>query len=182
MNMNNNLKALKAKKFISSLVLAILSAGVMQLAQAAVPEIAGQWEHRFKNDSEGDILILRFEEGILKGEYLGLERDDEQVTFYSASELRDLEMSDADISFTVPVRAIFSERPESLEQVRVWSKEWVAGSKSELRFHGRLKNGSFYLECISRNGECPGGQMIFTKRETQSAKALPGINGKVAKK
>jgi hypothetical protein len=56
------------------------------VAGAQSQELIGRWEHRFHGDSEGEVLVIRLDNGIIKGEYLGLERAGEHGLFYFATE------------------------------------------------------------------------------------------------
>jgi hypothetical protein len=74
-------------RFIAHLVLSV-SISCIAVAGAQSQELIGRWEHRFHGDSEGEVLVIRLDNGIIKGEYLGLERAGEHGLFYFATEAR----------------------------------------------------------------------------------------------
>ena len=151
--------------FLAFAVSAICSA---QAGDVQASDFVGRWEHRFSPDLEGDILSVRLEGGLLKGEYLGLEREGEHGLFYSAIEVKNLEVVNGEIRFIVPRRDYYVKRPRNSDQAKAWAKSASGGTNEELQFYGRFNDGALDLTCASKFGGCPDKKMKF-----QNSKVRP---------
>jgi len=98
------------------------------------------------------------------GLYHGLERAGEHGLFYTLVETRELTVSsDGALSFLVPERELYSERPRNLEEIRMKKVTWAGVTRDTLVMRGRVERGNLYLTCTSTNGECPDKVMMFRK-------------------
>jgi hypothetical protein len=79
--------------------------------------------------------------------------------------IKDVKVSEGGwISFTVPERYIYRERPTNLEEIEQRKKTWDGGlTRFELKFRGRLRDGDLVLQCIADPCECPEDVMVFSK-------------------
>lgn len=143
-------------------------------AQSAIDEFVGAWKYRQENsaadtgyDSEGERLLLKRDADSLTGIYLGLEREGEHGLFYSAVKIEDVIVSeDGRLSFTVPRRRLFSQRPNSLEEAaRMEEADNVSGNTNvTLQMAGRFDRGVLVLKCEAVDGySCPAESLSFHK-------------------
>jgi hypothetical protein len=128
----------------------------------------GLWEYRQKAgdsyDAEGEQIELSCQRGLVHGLYHGLEREGEHGLFYSLVPITDVRIADAErVSFTVPERELFSERPGTLDQVRKKKVPAAGFTRDELHFDGRFVEGRLTLNCTSPAGSCPEAVMVFRK-------------------
>lgn len=130
----------------------------------------GTWEYRQANtgtasgfDEEGERLELRIENDQLKGAYFGLAREGEHGLFYTAVEIKDIQVShEKQIQFSVPDRLFYAERPKSLKDASRIKN--VGFTRTALKMDGELKNGKLILNCTSSNYECPAPVLEFCKK------------------
>lgn len=131
----------------------------------------GTWEYRQRNsasptgyDAEGERIELKRQGKSIQGLYFGLQREGEHGLFYTLVEMKDIEVSEGGkISFRIPERDIYRERPGSLQEIE--EREWASAgfTRVELEFRGQLKNGELVLNCIAEPIECPEEVMVFRK-------------------
>lgn len=62
---------------------------------------------------------------------------------------------DSVLSFTVPKRELFRERPGSLDDVRHKKVTWAGVTRDELFMRGRLEAGRLVVTCTSKGYACP---------------------------
>lgn len=159
--------------FIMSILVSCLLAGPKAFAaNDALTPFLGTWEYRQRNsasptgyDDEGERLELNEKGGSMQGLYFGLERTGEHGLWYTLVEIKDVEVSeDGKITFRVPGRYLYRDRPSSLGEAEEIKKHTLTGfTRIELKFRGQLKNGDLILQCISGPGECPEDVMVFRK-------------------
>jgi hypothetical protein len=130
--------------------------------------LLGAWEYRQRAgdgyDAEGEKLQLSCRDKVLQGLYYGLEREGEHGLFYTLVEVTSLKVGpEAGLSFTVPGRELFYERPKDLQEVTGKKLESAGFTRDELHIQGRLKDGSLVLSCTSKGGSCPESVMGFRK-------------------
>ena len=149
---------------------ALLSAAALFLSPRADCDarFVGVWEYRQAAgagfDAEGERIELSCRGGALRGLYFGLEREGEHGLFYTAVEMTNLRVTpDGVLSFTVPERELFSERPTSLEDVRQKKVTWAGLTRDELSMRGRLEAGRLVVTCTSTSHSCPEDVMVFRK-------------------
>ena len=159
----------------STLVVAIKSSGerinLLLADPATLAAFLGTWEYRQKNpgspsgyDEEGERLELIQMGGSIQGLYFGLERAEDHGLLYTLDEIKDVEVSeDGKISFTVPGRKFYRDRPTSLEDIEKRKGASDGFTRRELKFRGELKNGDLILQCLSEPIECPEQVMVFRK-------------------
>jgi hypothetical protein len=100
----------------------------------------------------------------MRGLYFGLERAGEHGLFYTLVEMKELRVTpDGALWFLVPERELFSERPRTLEEIRLKKVTWAGVTRDTLVMRGRLERGHLYLTCTSTNGQCPDNVMMFRK-------------------
>ncbi|NVM74785.1 hypothetical protein FHW83_000545 [Duganella sp. SG902] len=157
-------------KSLTSFILIVSAVCTGQAAEAQTSGLIGRWEHRFPGDSEGDIIVLRLEHDVIKGDYMGLEREGEHGLYYSATEIKDLEAVNGEIRFIVPSRNFFVKRPKNPAQANAWAKNPSGGSNEKLEFQGHLVNGKLELACSSKFGGCPDTHMAFLRRAKPNSK------------
>lgn len=126
----------------------------------------GVWEYRQQAgegyDPEGERLELSCVGGSMRGLYFGLEREGEHGLFYTLVQLPDLKLApNGDLTFTVPGRELFYERPKNLQEVDQKSVASAGFTRDELRLRGRLKEGRLVLGCTSAGHSCPEAVMVF---------------------
>jgi hypothetical protein len=132
------------------------------------PPLMGAWEYRQRAgdgyDAEGERLQLSCSDKVLKGLYYGLEREGEHGLFYTLVEVTDLKVgAGGGLSFTVPGRELFYERPKDLQEVTGKKLESAGFTRDELYIQGPLKDGNLVLSCASKAGSCPENVMVFGK-------------------
>jgi hypothetical protein len=131
----------------------------------------GAWEYRQRNsgspsgyDDQGERLELYQNGGSIQGFYFGLEREGEHGVFYTLVEVEDLEVdSDGRITFVVPERHIYRERPTSLKEIEQGKKPDAGFTRLKMEFRGELKNGYLILQCTADPCTCPEDVMVFRK-------------------
>lgn len=160
------------------IVRAALTGGLVTLAAASLVASSqgapcdrrylGSWEYRQAAgagfDAEGERLELGCSGGAMRGLYFGLERAGEHGLFYTLVEMKEVTVApDGALSFLVPERELYSERPRNLEEIRLKKVTWAGVTRDTLVMRGRLERGSLYLTCTSINGQCPDKVMMFRK-------------------
>jgi hypothetical protein len=131
----------------------------------------GTWEYRQRNsgspngyDDQGERLELTQNGGSIQGLYFGLEREGEHGLFYTLVEIEDLKVdAGGRITFVVPERDIYRERPASLKEVEQWKGPNAGFTRSKMEFRGELKNGKLILQCTADPCTCPEDVMVFSK-------------------
>lgn len=137
----------------------------------APPPVLGIWEYRQRNaaapsgfDSEGERLELGLQGDSVVGVYFGLEREGEEGLFYTVTEVADLSVDrKGKISFVVPARAIFTDRPASLAEAQAEARQSAGFTRDALRMEGELRGGTLVLACSSSPGSCPDRELVFRK-------------------
>jgi hypothetical protein len=130
--------------------------------------LVGRWDYRFaKQDqfnAEGEQLELSCNRNTLRGIYAGLELELE--VRYILVEVTDLTVTrSGEISFVVPERDIYAERPQSLDDIKHKRVHWAGSSTIVREFRGRLEhNGRLVLTC-SPDYSCAETTMVFTRSE-----------------
>lgn len=130
--------------------------------------LLGAWGYRQRAgdgyDSEGERIELTCGGGSMQGLYFGLEREGEHGLFYSLVEVADLKLgSDGDLSFTVPERDLFRERPMNLQEIKQKRLTSAGLTRDALYMQGRLREGNLILSCTSKGHSCPENVMVFSK-------------------
>lgn len=161
------------RRFLSVLVLFsfLLTAFNAFASDEAFAPFVGTWEYRQRNsasptgyDAEGERIELKKQGGSIQGLYFGLQREGEHGLFYTLVEIKDIEASeDGKISFRIPERDIYRERPRSLKEIEGGKRTCAGFTRFELEFRGQLKNGKLFLHCIAAPMECPEEVMVFRK-------------------
>jgi hypothetical protein len=128
----------------------------------------GRWEYRQKAgdgyDEEGERLELSCRAGSLAGLYYGLEREGEHGLFYTLTEVRNLQLSpEGELSFTVPGRALFHQRPATLQEVEHKKLASAGFTRDELHMKGKLQGTTLSLSCTSQAISCPEDVMVFRR-------------------
>lgn len=131
----------------------------------------GTWEYRQRNsasatgyDDQGERIELEQIGRSIQGLYFGLQREGEHGLFYTLVEIKDIEVSEGGkISFRIPERDIYRERPRSLKEIEEGKRRPAGFTRFELEFRGQLKNGELVLHCIADPIECPEDVMVFRK-------------------
>jgi hypothetical protein len=128
----------------------------------------GSWEYRQRAgdsyDEEGERLELSCRAGALVGLYHGLEREGEHGLFYTLVEVRDLKLSpEGELSFTVPGRALFNERPATLLEAEKRKPASAGFTRDELLMKGRVQGKTLTLHCTSASISCPEDVMVFRR-------------------
>lgn len=126
----------------------------------------GAWEYRQAAgdgyDKEGEKLQLSCGAGSIRGLYFGLEREGEHGLFYTAVEVSRLNVSpDGELSFTVPERDLFTDRPRNLQEVKLKKLTSAGVTRDELYLRGRLTEEKLILTCTSKSHSCPDAVMVF---------------------
>lgn len=144
---------------------------VVNVLGETLDSYVGTWEYRQRNsgtktgyDDEGEKLQFSKRNGILEGIYFGLQREGEHGLFYTVVKVKNVKVTaDGGISFVVPERDLFSERPTSLAEAAEKKNERAGLTRNELKMQGKVEKGRLLLECISRHYECPDKLMSFDK-------------------
>ena len=71
------------------------------------------------------------------------------------------------ISFRIPERNIYRERPRSLKEIEEGKRTSAGFTRFQLEFRGQLKNGELVLHCIADPIECPEDVMVFRRGRWQ---------------
>lgn len=161
------------RRFLSVLILVSfpLTPFYVFAAEEAFAPFLGTWEYRQRNsasptgyDAEGERIELKKQGGSIQGLYFGLQREGEHGLYYTLVEIKDIEVSEGGkISFRIPERDIYRERPRSLEEIQRVKRKSAGFTRVELEFQGQLKNGELVLRCIADPIECPEEVMAFRK-------------------
>lgn len=130
----------------------------------------GMWEYRQPNsaaesgyDPEGERIEIRRTDQSIKAVYFGVEREGEHGLFYSVTDVENLSMdSKGGISFTVPARRLYHERPASLEAAKKRGNDSGFTSYA-LHMSGTRDNSRLVVRCVSKFGNCPDDQIVFKK-------------------
>jgi hypothetical protein len=130
--------------------------------------LLGVWEYRQKAgqgyDDQGERLELSCRGDSIQGLYFGLEREGEHGLFYSLVEMADLKVDpNGELSFTVPERDLFHERPKNLQEVKQKKLASAGVTRDELYLRGRLKEEKLIVACTSKGSSCPDTVMVFHK-------------------
>jgi len=143
---------------------------VVLLASAAPCDarFLGTWEYRQAAgagfDAQGERLEFTCTGGVMAGLYFGLERAEEHGLFYTLVEMKDLRPTpDGGISFLVGERDLYSERPRTLEDIRLKNVTWSGVTRDTLVMRGRLELGNLVVMCTSTARLCPDNVMVFHK-------------------
>ena len=159
------------KKNITLVLLTYISlVGALNASESSNQAFLGHWEHRqinpeMKNgfDPEGEKLELDEVGGNIVGSYFGIEREGDEVLYYTAVKLKDIKITGNHISFTVPARELFSERPLSADDGAKKSKTSIGFTRTDLTMGGKLENGKLVLHCTSIDDACPADELSFKK-------------------
>jgi len=132
------------------------------------PRLSGSWEYRQAAgsgfDAEGERIEFSCGSGTMRGLYFGLERAEEHGLFYTLVEMKDVRTTpDSGVSFLVGERELFSQRPRSLEDIRLKRVTWAGVTRDTLVMRGRLERGNLVVTCTSTVHVCPDKVMIFHK-------------------
>jgi hypothetical protein len=68
-----------------------------------------------------------------------------------------------ELSFIVPGRELFYERPGTLQQVKAKQLRSAGFTRDVLHMTGRLQAGILTLNCTSSSSSCPENMMPFRK-------------------
>jgi len=143
---------------------------VVLLASAAPCDarFLGTWEYRQAAgtgfDAEGERLEFTCTGGAMGGLYFGLERAGEHGLFYTLVEMKDVRLTEGSgISFLVSERDLYSERPRTLEDIRLKKVTWSGVTRDTLVMRGRLELGSLVVRCASTAHLCPDNVMLFSR-------------------
>jgi hypothetical protein len=94
----------------------------------------------------------------------GYDEEGEHGLFYTLVEMADLKVSPAgQLSFTVPERDLFQERPRTLQEVKQKKLASAGITRDELYLRGQLKEGKMVVTCTSQGHSCPDTFMVFHK-------------------
>lgn len=126
----------------------------------------GTWEFRQAAgdgyDAEGERLEVTCRGNAVHLLYHGLEREGEHGLFYTLVEAKDVHVTPArHISFVVPERELFRQRPQNLEAVKQKRLTSAGITRDELHLEGRLENQKLVLTCTAKGGSCPEPRMVF---------------------
>ena len=139
------------------------------VSAAGTETFLGTWEYRQRAgkgyDSEGERIELRSTGGALTGAYFGLEREGEHGLFYTAVEIKDIKVEQGRISFTIPERHLFSDRPKSLKEGKLNESKSSGYTRDELKMQGQMRDGSLMVTCSSHSNTCPDKVMEFRKNK-----------------
>jgi hypothetical protein len=132
------------------------------------PAFLGSWEYRQRAgpgyDAEGERIELACSGGSLRGRYFGLEREGEEGLYYTLVEVTELQVTpDGAVSFTVPERELFYERPATFQDVQQRKLRSAGITRDELYMRARLENGKLVVACTSHSPSCPETVMVFHK-------------------
>src|SRR6266545_2404418 len=152
-------------------LLAFLGAAAIIAPAAPSPcdtRFLGTWEYRQAADAafdaEGERLEFRCSGGAMGGLYFGLERAEEHGLFYTLVEMQDVRLTaDGGISFLVGGRDLYSQRPRTLEDIRLKKVTWSGVTRDTLVMRGRLELGNLVVRCASSAHLCPDQVMVFSK-------------------
>lgn len=155
------------------MVLLCLTGALAAPAAECPRRLLGIWEYRQKAgqgyDDQGEKLKLSCRSDSIQGLYFGLEREGEHGLFYSLVEMADLEVSpNGELSFTVPERNLFHERPKNLQEVKQKKLASAGITRDELYLHGRLKEEKLIIACTSKGYSCPDTVMVFHRGRWKS--------------
>jgi hypothetical protein len=158
--------------FVMAILVSCLLTGPKAFAEDdALKPFLGIWEYRMRNpasptgyDNEAERLELNEKDGAIQGLYFGLERGEDHGLFYTLVEIKGLKVSEGGkITFIVPARDLYRERPGSLEEIEEGKKENAGFTRIEMKLQGQLKNGHLILQCTADAYECPEDVMVFCK-------------------
>ena len=150
------------------LALSGLAPGIEALPSGCPTGLVGVWEYRFpKQDqfnAEGERLELTCSRNSLRGIYAGLEL--EIGVYYILVEVTNLTVTRAgEISFDIPERDMYAERPQSLDDIKHKRVHWAGSSPYVREFRGRLEHdGRLALRC-SPAYSCADTAMVFTRSD-----------------
>lgn len=155
-----------AFSFLGILVLAGLVVGGQAPARGCPHQILGAWEYRQAAgdgfDAEGERLDLSCGDRVLRGWYHGLEREGDHGLFYTLVEVRNLKVDQAGlISFVVPERELFRQRPSTLAAVQQKRLLPSGITRDQLHFRGRVESRKLVLTCAAQGNACPEHRMVF---------------------
>jgi hypothetical protein len=150
------------------LVLAALVLVASRPAEDPYERLLGVWEYRQANfarpdgfDREGERLRFTRKGDALQGLYFGLEREGEHGLFYTLVEMKDISVTGDRISFVVPARGLYAQRP-----TRLGEPPGDSGfTRYELKYEGALTGEGLALRCSGQFGACPDQQLLFRRGE-----------------
>lgn len=154
-----------AFSFLGILLLAGLVVGGQSPVAGCPKLFLGTWEYRQAAgdgfDTEGERLELSCTDTGLHGLYYGLEREGEHGLFYTLVEVRNLKVDQAGlISFMVPERELFQQRPSTLAAVERKRLPSSGITRDQISFRGSLEGRKLVLTCTAGNS-CPEHRMVF---------------------
>lgn len=155
---------------LSVLLFLFLVGPVPILADELLEPFMGTWEYRQSNsgadsgyDSEGERLVFENMNGELQGVYHGLEREGEHGLFYSVVEVTDIKLKNKEeISFTVPARRVFCNRPKGIEEAES-IKQGCGFTSYQLFMEGKIDDNKLIITCDPDYWTCPDKKMVFRK-------------------
>jgi len=132
------------------------------------PRFLGTWEYRQAAgagfDAEGERLEFTCPGGSMRGLYFGLERAEEHGLFHTLVEVMDVRLTpDSGISFLVGARDLYSQRPRTLDDIRLKKVTWSGVTRDTLVMRGRLERSTLVVTCTSTAHLCPDKVMVFHK-------------------
>ena len=147
----------------AGIALLVTAAIIAPAAPAPAPcdaRFLGTWEYRQAAgagfDGEGERLEFTCTGGVMGGLYFGLERAEEHGLFYTLVEMMDVRLTpDSGVSFLVGARDLYSQRPRTLEDIRLKTVTWSGVTRDTLVMRGQLELGNLVVTCASTAHLCP---------------------------
>jgi hypothetical protein len=97
----------------------------------------------------------------LQGVYFGMDFDGEKSPYFTATKVSSLALNGDVLSFEIPPRKLFGERPASLAEAEAMRGPGFTGS--ELKMKGRLNKNALVLACSAVHTVCPESEMKLYK-------------------
>jgi len=144
-------------------ILVALAAPTAIFAADAWDSFIGTWVYESPGVDERDerLEFDRVNDAVI-AVYFGMEFGGERSPYYTAARVNELSLDvNGRISFIIPPRKLFGERPATFDQAEAILGYGFTGS--ELKMRGRLEGETLVLQCSSEQNVCPRAEMGFRR-------------------
>jgi len=158
----NGVRRQERNPVLSRIFLVAIFSGLHSVALADdIDEFVGSWKYEVSGVVERLELVLT--DDTLQGIYFGMDFGGERSPYFTATIVSSLSLEDGNLlSFVIPPRKIFGERPDSFEEAE--AVQGYGFTRSEMTMTGRLDGETLVLACFSTQTVCPAPEMNFYKQ------------------
>src|SRR5688500_1442229 len=134
--LNKNIRRQERSPMLNRILISAIFTGMYPVVLAAgLDEFVGTWEYEVSGVIER--LELRRSDDTLQGIYFGMDFGGEKIPYYTATRVSPVILESGSVlSFVIPPRKIFGERPESYEEAE--AMKGPGFTRSEMTMTGRL--------------------------------------------